>query len=61
MSAKNISRPVGRKALVRPAQQLPRPALSPGQTAVARRPVVPTHAAGTTAHARSHMPRNAQS
>ena len=34
--------------------------VSSGQVAAARRPVVPTHAAGTTNHARQHVPRSAQ-
>lgn len=52
--------PSGRIIPDRPVKLLRLHDVSPGQVAAARRPVVPTHAAGTTNHARQHVPRSAQ-
>ena len=61
MCASGHNRPLGRKTIIRPAKPLLLRDDALEMAAAARRPLVPTHVAGTTKHARQHVPRNKQS
>ena len=60
MCASDKKRPPGRKIIIRPARPLLLRDAALEMAAAARRPLLPTHLAGTTNHARQHVPRNAQ-